>query len=176
MTWMKRIGIGVGAGAAVLLVAGLLAPEKYREEAARKAAQAKPRPAFRVEDGVTGKLVTFPSDDGSERATFTLDCSDEGEIEGFSLALDQEPSSPPPLRGVFGEFSFPQEPRDRIELGYFTKGMWAPREGQEGQVRQIARRFAAGERLTFTLADPNGSGRAIAWSAPEGFAVPGCRT
>lgn len=174
MGWIKRLAIGGAAVFAILMVIGALVPERYREQAKRDAQAAAKPPSPRIEDGVAGKLATFASVPGSEPATLTIGCKN-GRVADLMLNLDVAPVSPPPLRGVFGQFSFKQEPRQRIELGWLSKGFWTPREGQEGDVRAIARRFMAGETLSFTLDHPNGSGDAITWTAPPRLSVPDCK-
>lgn len=169
MTW-KRFAIGITAIALIMLIAGSLAPKRDAEELAREQESDKPKP-YRVEKGVLGKMVSFPSAPKSEPATLTITCDENGKTDGFMVKLDRAPVTPPPLRGVFGEFSFPHEPTSEIELGYGVSKIWMPREGQIGVVGEIVERFTMGERLSFRLAKPNGSGQSVEWLVPDGFDI-----
>jgi hypothetical protein len=164
----KRFAIIFGVILVAIFAIGLFAPDRHPHESNREKESRKPK-SYRVEDGMFGKMVSFPSTSGSEPAKLTISCDANGKIDDFMLTLNGEPATPPPLRGVFGEFSFPHEPSLQIELAYGLPKIWMPREGQEGNVRDIIERFATGERLSFRLGKPNGSGQLIDWLAPAGF-------
>lgn len=115
-----------------------------------------------------GRMVTFNTNGTPEPASLTITCED-GAPDGFMIKLDAPPPSPPPLRGVFGVFSFAKEPRQFIEMSHGLPAMWSPRDGQTGDVREIVQRFAAGDDLSFSLAKPNGSGRTVTWRAAKPF-------
>ena len=171
MKWRMYLGAAALSAVSFLLGVGAV----LSDQSSVNDQQAIPKQSYRVEETLLGKHISFPSERGFEPSTFTLTCNEKGKIDGFMITLDVEPASPPPLRGVFGSFSFPQEARTKVELAYTSNGIWFPREGQSGNVQEIIQRLTEGERLQFLLEKPNGSGKAIAWSGPSKFTVPGCR-
>ncbi len=79
-----------------------------------------------IQKGSTGQgiLATLENASGDR---FTLDCSGDGE-PSFQLHLAKPAQTPPPLRGVYGEFRVDGGLARLIELGWATGGTWMARD------------------------------------------------
>lgn len=158
---------GIGLFIAVLVLVALL-PKEFIEQARREQEAREAPPLPRVEDDELGRTVTFNTNGVPEPASLIIVCKD-GAPDHFMIKLDAAPPSPPPLREIFGAFSFAKEPRQFVEMSYGLPAIWNPRDGQTGEVRKIVQRFTAGDDLSFSLARPNGSGRTVTWRAVKPF-------
>ena len=144
----------------VILLSGLLGCQGAE-------APQEPEPLTIEEMSGGGILATLHSEDGNE---FTLAC-DGTETPSFQLNLVEAPTSPPPLRGVYGEFTVDQGVTQRIELLWTgSGGRWLPSDGdkqQEETSAALVRRFVSGMELKFVPPASYASDLEITWnSAP----------
>lgn len=158
----------------IILAQAALLTDCGESQSGKAAPPTQAGPPPRVENGILGTSVTFFSAKDGEPAALTLYCHSGTWFGDLAFKLDAPPEETPPLRGVVASISFPHEPRTLIELGYSADAFWMPRENEIGNVREITKRFIAGDEVEFTLPPPNGSGKMIKWSRPASFKMPKC--
>lgn len=108
-------------------------------------------PAVTVEQQELGRgvFVTVEAETvvGGRRPRLVLVC-DTVSPPSFQLYLVQAPSSPPPVRGVYGTFTVAGAQPQRIELAWGTEDSWSPRDNNAPAVRRVVQALTSGKNLS----------------------------
>ncbi len=100
-----------------------------------------------------------PPVDG-QRPEISASCDEDG-APSLHLSLVQAPSRPPPLRGVFADFRFGGWPKQHVEMAWFDKGNWLPRDKDAG--RKLVRAMLKADHVSVTMPDTWVAKREFEW-------------
>ena len=105
--------------------------------------------------------LTMPGVRTGQKLVFACD-SDHSDIQ---IYLSAKPERPPPLRGVFGDFTINGSPAPRVELAWMTEDAWTVRDKDPNRSSLLRKIFGANE---ITLTPPRDAGLTtdIVWRLP----------
>lgn len=158
----------IGFRPSMLVALSLTACGKQMNAASESAA-----PAVHVERDQFGTNFEVRAQK-DEPVTLTIRCR-KGIADNLVIDFDKEPSSPPPLAGVYGSFSVGSLDPRIIEMSYFTGGIWSPRNSGEVDEKFVIARFLEGEVITFQGDGTYMPYEQISWLPPKHLNLPECK-
>lgn len=127
------------------------------------AAPAAGRTFVEANDDFVGgvRLVTSESTPiEGQRPEIYASCDDDG-TPSLHLSLVHAPDRPPPLHGVFADFRFGGWPKQHVEMSWFDKGSWVPREKDAD--RKLVRAMLKADHVSVTMPDAYAAKREFEW-------------
>lgn len=95
-----------------------------------------------------------------QRPEISASCNQDG-APSLHLSLVHAPDQPPPLRGVFADFRFGGWPKQHVEMAWFDKGSWMPREKEAD--RRLVRAMLKADHVSVTMPGAYAAKREFEW-------------